>query len=84
MAADLEGNVFQRFLERMQYLEDVSGRAVMWLIEEVIYGTSCEMIPYQGKFLLVFSGEEQGISQLEVILIYDDFSKQISGCSIRF
>ena len=42
---------------------------------------ACDIIPYQGEFLLVFSDENADAS---MILIYSPAAERISGFSLQF
>ena len=65
----------------MSLLGEISGTDTTYFLDMAVYNYPCEIIPYQGKFLMVFSGETEG---LEVILIYDPSWGRISGCSFRY
>ena len=78
---DNDDGVFQSFFELMSLLGEISGTDTTYLLDTAVYNYPCEIIPYQGKFLMVFSGETEG---LEVILIYDPSWGRISGCSFRY
>lgn len=78
---DNEDGVFQSFFELMSLLGEISGTDTTYFLDMAVYNYPCEIIPYQGKFLMVFSGETEG---LEVILIYDPSWGRISGCSFRY
>ena len=77
---DWEQNVFREFIEDISNWSEMCGIDIIYPLEELVFAYPCEMIPYQGKILLVFSGEYE---QMEAILIYNPAMGRISGYSLR-
>ena len=77
---DWEQNVFREFIEDISNWSEMCGIDIIYPLEELVFAYPCEMIPYQGKILLVFSGEYE---QMEAILIYNPAMGRISGYSLH-
>ena len=79
--AAVPADVFETFYQEMWVLEEGLQQGVTWMLTEAFSSFSCDIISYQGEFLLVFSGEE---ADAEMILIYSPAARRISGFSLRF
>lgn len=94
-AADTGGNgsgavpekVFEEFYDSMYTMENARiagqemGWSFVWMMDMAFQEFACDMIPYQGEILLVFSSES---ADAEMILIYSPAAGRISGFSLRF
>ena len=79
-------NVFEEFYQGIYALEDgmlaeTMGWGFSWMAEVAFQEFACDIIPYQGEFLLVFSDENADAS---MILIYSPAAERISGFSLQF
>lgn len=79
-------NVFEEFYQGIYALEDgmlaeTMGWGFSWMVEVAFQEFACDIIPYQGEFLLVFSDENADAS---MILIYSPAAERISGFSLQF
>ena len=79
-------NVFEEFYQGIYALADSNigmrmGWGFSWMAEVAVQEFACDIIPYQGEFLLVFSDENADAS---MILIYSPAAERISGFSLQF
>lgn len=79
-------NVFEEFYQGIYALADSNigmrmGWDFAWMTDVAFQEFSCDIIPYQGEFLLVFSDENADAS---MILIYSPAAEWISGFSLQF
>lgn len=79
-------NVFEEFYQGIYALADSNigmrmGWDFAWMTDVAFQEFACDIIPYQGEFLLVFSDENADAS---MILIYSPAAERISGFSLQF
>ena len=79
--AGVPGDVFEEFYSGLYSIGDSMGWEMLGMVDEAFSSFSCDIIPYQDEFLLVYSNED---ADAEMILIYDATARRINGFSFRF